>query len=226
MAVLDGAERAALEEADQDLSGLQEALEAAAQSNALDVEVLQRLAVTAREAAGRLNQRLPLQVDPDARDEIRRRLIDLLTLAPSDDLRPLDVADLALVQAEAVRHVMRDLLDEQPPAEMRRAGAALAMLELWLPTVKLRELAELVNLSERQIQRRRGDDGLSTPRLLTVARLVAILRHAWSDQGVYAWFSRPRAELGGVAPVDMLDDPANERVLLIAARSGRVQGGV
>jgi len=226
MAVLDVSERAALERADHDLFGLQEALEAAAHSNALDVDLLQRLATTAREAAARLNQDLPIHVDPDARDEIRRRLIDLLTLAPSDDLRPLDVADLALVQAEAVRHVMRDLLDEQPPTELRRAGAAIAMLEAWLPSLTLSELSGLVGLSERQIQRRRRDEATSTPRLQIVTRLVAILRHAWSDQGVYLWFTRPRPDLDGRAPVDLLDDPARERSLLIAARSGRVQGGV
>lgn len=100
------------------------------------------------------------------------------------------------------------------------------MLEAWLPSLTLSELSGLVGLSERQIQRRRRDEAASTPRLQIVTRLVAILRHAWSDQGVYLWFTRPRPDLDGRAPVDLLDDPARERSLLIAARSGRVQGGV
>jgi uncharacterized protein (DUF2384 family) len=83
-----------------------------------------------------------------------------------------------------------------------------------------------MGVSERQLQRRRHDGGLSTPRMQVLARLVAILRHAWTDQGVYAWFQRPRGDLAGAAPIVLLDDPANERALLIAARAGRIQGAI
>jgi hypothetical protein len=72
----------------------------------------------------------------------------------------------------------------------------------------------------------RHGPGASSHRIQVVARVVAILRHAWTDQGVYAWFHRPRADLGGGPPIVLLDDPGNERALLIAARAGRVQGGV
>jgi hypothetical protein len=49
-----------------------------------------------------------------------------------------------------------------------------------------------------QLQRRRRDGGgVTSPRLEIVARLVAILRHAWTDRGVLAWFAKPRPELGG-----------------------------
>jgi AraC-like DNA-binding protein len=225
MPVLDDLERAALAEADSELSGLQEALEAAAKHKALDEDLVERLRNTAREAASRVNRNLPPQIDADSRDEIRRRLIDLLTLRPEEGLGQLDVADRALVQAEAVRHVMRDLLQEQPPAQLRRAGEVIALLEDWLPGLSVRQHAELLGVSERQLQRRRGDEGASTPRMQLVARLVAILRHAWTDQGVYAWFHRDRADLGGRAPAELLDDPGSERALLLAARSGRVQGG-
>lgn len=225
MPVLDEVERAALVEADSELSGLQEALEAAAKHNALDEDLLERLRNTAREAASRVNRNLPPQIDADSRDEIRRRLIDLLTLRAEEGLGQLDVADRALVQAEAVRHVMRDLLQEQPPAQLRQAGAVIALLEEWLPGLSVRQLAELLGVSERQLQRRRGDRASSTPRMQLVARLVAILRHAWTDQGVYAWFHRDRNDLGGRAPAELLDDPGSERALLLAARSGRVQGG-
>lgn len=224
--VLDEAERDALLQADHDLAGLQEALEAAARTNALDSELIERLEATARAAASRVNQHLPLQVDADARDEIRRRLIDLLTLRPDDDLQPLDVADRALIEAEAVRHVMRDLLDEQPPADMREASSAIALLEGWLPGITLKQLADLVGMSARQIQRTRQGAGASSRRIQLVARLVAILRHAWTDQGVYAWFYRDRPEFDDRPPIHVLDDPAYERALLIAARSGRVQGGL
>jgi uncharacterized protein (DUF2384 family) len=211
-------------EADSQISALQEALEAAAHSDALDREVFRRLEVTAREAIHRLNQNLPPQLDPNARDEIRRRLIELLTL-PMEDVPSLDVADRALLEADAVRHVIRDVLQEQPPAELRDAKAVVPLLERWLPGLTVRQLAELLGISERQLQRRRQVGGTSTHRMQLVARLVAVLRHAWTDQGVYAWFTRPRPELDQAAPLDVLDDASNERALVLAARAGRVQGG-
>jgi AraC-like DNA-binding protein len=224
MPVLDDHERAALVEADSQISALQDALEAAAHSDALDREMFRRLEATAREAIHRLNQNLPPQLDPDARDEIRRRLIELLTL-PTDDVPLLDVADQALVEAEAVRHVVRDVLQEQPPTELRDAREVVTLLEAWLPDLTVKQLAELLGISERQLQRRRQDGGASSHRMQLVARLIAVLRHGWTDQGVYAWFTRPRHELRGTPPLELLDDPSSERALLLAARAGRVQGG-
>lgn len=227
MPVLDDQERAALAAADAQISNLQRVLEVAAESGGLDSALIERLEVTAREAASRVNNNLPVQIDADARDEIRRRLIDLLTTRPSEDgLGVLDVADRALIQAEAVRHVMRDLLQEQPPTQLRDARSLVLVLEEWLPDLTVNQLAELLGISDRQLQRRRRDGGSSSPRMQTVARLVAILRHAWTDEGVYAWFHRPRSDVGGEKPLEALQDPANERTLLRAARSGRVQGGL
>jgi len=226
MPVLDEQERAALIEADDELSGLQAALEAAVQNNAIDRESIDRLRDTAQDVVHRVNSKLPMQIDPDARDEIRRRLIDMLTLKLVDG-GLLDLADRALIEAEAVRHVVRDLLQEQPPVELRRAGPTVRLLEGWLPGLSVSELSELTEISVRQLQRLRHDEGgvVSPPRLQLVARLAAILRHAWTDRGVLAWFMRPRVELGGVAPLDLLDDAERERDLLLLARAGRVQGG-
>jgi uncharacterized protein (DUF2384 family) len=224
MPVLDERERAALVEADGQLSGLQAALETAVQHGALDDESIDRLRTTAEEIVVRVNANLPPQIDADARDEIRRRLIDMLTLGAADGA-PLDVADRALIEAEAVRHIMRDLLQEQPPVELRDAADTLHLLEGWLPGLPVNSLAELVGMSTRQLQRRRQEGGASPQRLQLVARLVAILRHAWTDQGVYAWFQRERLELGGHAPIEVLDDADYERDLLLIARGGRVQGG-
>jgi hypothetical protein len=80
MPVLDEQDRAALLEVDDELSGLQAALEAAAQSNAVDRDAFDRLRETAHEAVARVNGRLPMHIDADARDEIRRRLLEMLTL--------------------------------------------------------------------------------------------------------------------------------------------------
>jgi hypothetical protein len=105
-----------------------------------------------------------------------------------------------MVEIEAVSVGEAAHLQEQPPVELRESR-------------------------ERQRQRRRRVGGPSPHQLQVVARLVAILRHTWTDQGVDAWFHRSRLELGGRAPVDRLDDPQNERELLLIARAGRVQGG-
>jgi hypothetical protein len=226
MAVLDTQERAMLEQADAQMSDLQHALEAAARSRALDRAVIERLYETARTAALRVNQRLPPQVDADARDEIRRRLIDLLTLS-RDQGDLLDLADRALIEAEAVRHVLRDILQEQPPADLRDARSVVELIDDWLPGLTAEQRAELLGVSTRQVQRlRHGRGRASTHRMQLVARLVAILRHAWTDQGVHAWFHRPRRELGGATPLEVIDDPLRERDLLLAARAGRVQGGI
>lgn len=212
-------------QADDELSGLQRALEAAAQSDALDPESVDRLKATAEQAVARVNDNLPPHIDADARDEIRRRLIGLLTLR-LDQGESLDLADRALLEAEAVRHVMRDLLQEQPPVELRESAAVIKLLEEWLPGLAVRHLAELLGVSTRQLQRRRQDRGsTSTHRMQVVVRLVAVLRHAWTDEGVYAWFHRPRLELGGAAPIELLEDAAYEHELLLTARAGRVQGG-
>lgn len=138
-----------------------------------------------------------------------------------------DAADAYLMELEAIRHVLRDLLQEHQPESLRREGRELiGLLEDWLPHVPVAQLAELLGLSVRQLQRRRHEDAPSTSREQLVARLVAILRHAWTDEGVVAWFHRTRADLGGQAPIALLGDPAREPDLLIAARAGRVQGGV
>jgi hypothetical protein len=226
VAVLDADERAALTRADDELSEFQRALEAAARNEALDEEIIDRLDATAREAVARVNQDLPPQVDADARDEIRRRLIDLLTLRSAEGLLPLDLADRVLMETEAIRHVMRDLLQEQPPAELLDAASVVELLEAWLPSLPVKQLAELLGVSQRQLQRRRSEGGRSSYRMQLVARLIATLRYAWTDEGVYAWFMRRREDLGGQTPIDLLDLPENERALILAARAGRVQGGV
>jgi hypothetical protein len=59
--------------------------------------------------------------------------------------------------------------------------------------------------------------------LRVFARLVAILRHNWDEQGIVAWFDRPRRDLGGRRPATVLLDPNYEDELISAARAGRSQ---
>ncbi len=226
MSVLEEIERETLRGVDNSFRQIQRSLEDAARTGALDRQVLDRLSGTAKKLAQRVNASLPPQLDDRAAAEIRNRLIAILTL-DFDALPSLDVADEFLMEMEAVRHIVRDLLDEQPPVELRDATNVVVLLESWLPGVSVGRLAELLGLSERALQRRRrGEGGEATHRMGLVARLVAILRHSWTDQGVAAWFHRPLTALGECRPIELLDDPGRERDLLLAARAGRVQGGV
>lgn len=226
MAVLEQGERDALKSVDDSLRQVQRSLEEAARSGALDRQTLDRLGTTAKRAAQRVNASLPPQLDDWAAAEIRDRLITILTLE-LEETSGLDVADRFLMEMEAVRHIVRDVLDEQPPVELRDAENLVRLLESWLPGVTVAQLSEILGLSERALQRRRhGEGGEATHRMGLVARLVAILRLSWTAQGVAAWFHRPLSALGGLRPVELLDDPGRERDLLLMARAGRVQGGV
>jgi hypothetical protein len=226
VAVLDEVERERLQATDEHLLTFQRTMEEAARSGALGPEQLQRFVVTIKEYAGKVNDQLLPQLDMEAASEISRRLLTVLTLDPTQRTA-VDAADAYLMELEAIRHVLRDLLQEHQPESLRREGRELiGLLEDWLPHVPVAQVAELLGLSVRQLQRRRQMDAPSTSREQLVARLVAILRQAWTDEGVIAWFHRSRPDLGGQEPIELLGDPRRERDLLIAARSGRVQGGV
>lgn len=218
-------ERHELEDFDESITRFQRILEEAARSGALGPEQLQRLTGTVRQAAARANEEVLPRIDADAANEISQRLIAILTSEPGEGA-VLDAADQYLMDLEAIRHVLRDLLEEQQPQLLRKDSTEIiALVEGWLPSASVGDLAALLGLSVRQLQRRRHDVGVASSREQLVARLVASLRHAWTDAGVFAWFGRPRDDLGGKAPIQLLDDPQGERALLIAARSGRVQGG-
>lgn len=217
--------RAALQDADEQFWQIQSSLDAAAESGAIDKDVLERFIRTAQEAAARISDNLPSQLAPPEVAEIRGRLIRILAgILNVSEASSLDSADEFLIQMEAVRHVIRDLLDERPPVELRDAGRIVVLLEAWLPGLKVAQLAELLGYSTRQLQRRRTEGGEASYRAQVVVRLVAMLRHGWTDQGVNAWFYRARRDLGGRRPVDLLDDASFEPDLISAARSGRVQG--
>jgi hypothetical protein len=58
----------------------------------------------------------------------------------------------------------------------------------------------------------------------TVGQLISILRHNWTEEGVVAWFHRPRWDLGGRSPLAVLSsENFDEDILLSAARAGRSQ---
>jgi hypothetical protein len=174
-----------------------------------------------------LNEKLhPDDFDPAALAEIRDIIIKwIAALRDFDPARPLDSVDYFLVHAEAIRHLIRDALDAHVDGVGGDARTVVATLQSWLPELSQTKLAELVGISTRQLQRWKKEGGKPTRRLRTVARLVAILRRGWTDEGVVAWFYRARHDLDGKRPLDLLDNPEFDESLGTAARQGRAQHG-
>jgi hypothetical protein len=174
-----------------------------------------------------LNEKLhPEDFDPEVLAELRDIMLKWIAATNDlDETRPLDTVDTYLVHAEAMRHLVRDALDAHVEGADRDAQTVLKQLLEWLPTTTQAEIARLVGISDRQFHRWKTSGGKPSRRLSLVARLVALLRRAWTEQGVIAWFHRARRDLDGKTPLDVIDDPAYERLLLTAVRQGRASHG-
>jgi uncharacterized protein (DUF2384 family) len=211
---------------DQWRSKLDEDLASAPTSGPLDDEYVERFLDTSRRLSARLHKELPPDLDPYALAEVRGHLLDgLSAIYDSGTLGPLDLLDEFVVRAEAIRHIFRDALDTQPGCDEADAQALLNCLAEWLPRISRKDLGSLIGVSERQVQRIMKDGGDSSRRLQMVSRMVALLRHAWTPEGVVAWFYRPRPDLGDRPPIDVLDDEEYEQDLMLAVRRGRAQHG-
>jgi len=157
--------------------------------------------------------------------EVAGALLDIRdALERIDESRDMDAFDDLLVQLERIRHVIRDALDEYVSGVSSDVGLVMEDLDRWLPHVSRRELAELAGVDRRTLARWAGKTGPPPRRLRVVARLVAVLRHSWTEDGVIAWFHRPRRDLGGRTPLAALQDRSvDEDTLVDAARAGRSQ---
>jgi hypothetical protein len=161
--------------------------------------------------------------DPEWIAEFRGLLLDSLRAIQNEE--PLDALDKLLLNIEAMRHLLRDALDGHVKGSEDDVATVVQQLQQWLPRASQAELAGLMGISTRQYQRWGQMHSEPTRRAQIVARLVAVLRRSWTDAGVVAWFYRPRPELDGKAPCDVLDDVAFEQALFRAVRQGRAQHG-
>lgn len=176
----------------------------------------------------------------DLREEVRAEDYDkdqLATLATAmldirdllDEADPagnLDLCDELMIRLERIRHVVRDALDEHVSGAAGDVGLVMEDIDRALPGISDRVIAALVGVDRRTLTRWRGGHGGRPKRDLRVfARLVAILRHSWDEEGIVAWFDRPRRDLGGRKPATLIDEPNAEEELIAAARSGRSQYG-
>jgi hypothetical protein len=135
----------------------------------------------------------------------------------------LDTIDKLLVCIERVRHVIRDALDEHVAGVPDDAALAFAELRAWLPNTSVATLSELVGVDRRTPSRWTKSPQAASRRLQLVTSLVAVLRHNWTEEGIVAWFQRPRRSLDGRRPMGVLDDPLADQLLLTEARSSRSQ---
>jgi hypothetical protein len=208
------------------LRGELEAAAGDADVPAVDREYLHRWLETARRLSVQVSNDLPPQLEPEAVAEIRKIIINLLDgLERVDETRPLDTIDQFFVGSEAVRHILRDALDEHVGVRDDDARRLVAYLKEALPRVTQVDQARIAGVSTRHLQRLAKEGGTPPRQLVLAARLVKLLRYVWNPEGVIAWFHRERTELDGHAPIDVAGDAGFERLLLRLARQGRAQHG-
>lgn len=182
---------------------------------------------TVRSWATTFHERIPEALPPDAQNEIRSLLLGGLGLLEKADVeeRVLDHIDKMLVSLEAVRHVLRDAVDEDFGDGVSTMGDAVRQIEEWLPAVDRELMAQILGMSTRTVQRRLKDDNKATTRARLVLTVMAILRRSWTPDGVLAWFFRRRSDLDGRPPIEVLSNPHEYDTILTLARQGRASHG-
>jgi uncharacterized protein (DUF2384 family) len=129
------------------------------------------------------------------------------------------------VALEQVRQAFRDFNEAYAVDEDRSAKDVARWLAETV-SVPQATWATLVGTTARTFQRwissvdNTRPQGEEERRLRIIARIVNHLRHAVTGAGAVNWFQRPRDELGGLRPLDLLDDPdSTKRLLTIASRT-------
>jgi hypothetical protein len=196
------------------------------QAETVDRDQIDRLIRTAKTFAIRINDNVSPSLDPASVAELRGILLGgFRTLEEGRPDRQLDILDDLLVRAESVRHIIRDAIDEEVGCDPNDVQCLTQLIVGSLPRITQAEVADLLDKNPKTIQRWLTGTGRATRRLQLVAKLVNILKLAWTPEGVMAWFDRPREDLDDQRPRDVLDTPEYEHALLISARRGRAQHG-
>lgn len=162
----------------------------------------------------------PADYDKDQLAELLASLFDIRDLMA--ETQTLDTLDTLVLATERVRHVIRDALDERVAGADGDVAVVVDELYRQLPSINRDAIAELVGVNRRTLARWAQQSGTPKRRLSTVARLVAILRHNWTEDGIVAWFHRPRRDLGERTPMTVLgEENFDDQALIAAARAGR-----
>lgn len=205
-------------------TAFQEALDEVTSHPEIDGSAQKRLADVGKRLSNLKPQLEAADLSLEQRATMYSALVDVNTAmnaAPDD----LDRFEAALIGIERVRHVIRDALDEFVGGATADRRRLLQELERGLPGVRQADIADLLGVDPRTIRRWAAAPGKPDHRLELVARITAVIKHAWTPKGMIAWFHRARRDLGGKAPIELLDEPSSERDLLNAARSSRNQYG-
>jgi len=211
---------------DEAVEGLQrgfvQAMEQLRQAPEADNSLAERWADIARRLK---NLRHGIEADDYDKEQLAILATALLDIrdALDGEAWDLDVCDRLMIELERIRQVVRDALDEHVNGVSGDARVLMEDLERWLPNITDQTIARLVGVDRRTLSRWRHHDGQPRRNLRMLVRLVAILRHNWDEEGIVAWFDRPRRDLGGRRPATLIDDPNAEAQLIDAARSGRNQ---
>lgn len=153
-----------------------------------------------------------------------RDSIDAVNAAPH--FRDLEAFDALLIDLERIRHVVRDAIDEHVAGAGRDVGLMIREIDEWLPHTPRHAIAELAGVDRKTVTRWARRSSPPNRRMQTVGQLIAILRHSWTEEGVIAWFHRPRHDLGGRTPLAVLSsENFDQDLLLSVARAGRSQYG-
>jgi hypothetical protein len=191
---------------------------------AIDPDYVNRWLETAKRLSVQVSNDLPPQLEPEAVAEIRKIIINLLdVLEHVDTDQPLDTLDRFFVGSEAVRHIIRDALDEHVGFSEDDAAPLVIYLKQALPRIRQADQARIAGVSTRHLQRLGKEGGIPPRQLVLAVQLVRLLRYVWNPEGVIAWFYRERTELDGHAPIEVTADAGFERLLLRLAREGRAQ---
>ncbi len=200
-----------------------DALEQLRVAGAAEPSFLERWRTIAERIKGLRAGIQPQDYDRDQLATLTSALLDTRDLLDRDAPGDLDVADQLLIALERIRQVVRDALDEHVNGVADDVGLVMADVDRWLPHVSDQTLAGILEVDRRTLSRWRRQSGKPRRPLRIFARLVAVLRHNWDEEGIVAWFGRPRRDLGGRRPASLLQDPNMEAELLGAARAGRSQ---
>jgi hypothetical protein len=224
---LDPRQRRLLEidsEVEEVKEAFEKALDELAEHSDLDESLNKRLAEVGRRLSALKPSLEAADLSLQQRATLYSALVDVNTALNSEG-DELDNFESILIGIERVRHVIRDALDEFVGGTEADRRRLLDEIERNLGGIRRAEIAELLDVDPRTIRRWAAEAGDPSHRLALVAKLVSILRHAWTPKGIVAWFHRSRRDLHDQPPIALLDEPASEMQLLSAARSSRNQYG-
>ncbi len=164
----------------------------------------------------------------EAIDPYLTLIIHRAVIQAEDAVRRADEAtarDRLRVALESLRQGFAAIAESEPIADERSPKDVVR----WLADtaeVPQNRLAALLGVSLRQFQRwlstqgaqPEGDDAR---RARAVARIVNQLRFSLTPSGAVEWFGWPRDDLGGLRPLDLLDQP--RRLPELAAIAGSMR---